>query len=371
MKILKKALCFCLLSAMLLTAVACGETYKPQKSTEEENTTVFTLTYGKKTYDVKYELYRALFLTYRDAVDGGDTSVWTDERAEAAKADINRKIFRQITDIYAVIALCDEVGCKLYGKEADKEVQEYIRESVEGLGDDSGYGTYDAFLASLKERNLNYAVFDLLCRYEIGRAMLSEYYFGTKDEYSGIVSGGTRTVTEEELAAFFADSGTARVLMAYLSRDAYTKERAEAVRTTVAVVAAEQSNLADREAAVADYLLRHTAAVASYIEKGQWISAYSLDDPAYDDLAAAVAALAVGEVGDLVELSVGSVSGYYLVYRAEKTDDMLTSQHAEILAAYKNHLMGQAVRSVADALSESMTTTSFFDGLRLSDIHMS
>ena len=61
---MKKLIALLLILAAILTLSSCKKNfYEPVESTELEATTVMTLKYGGRTYEVKYELYRAFFLT--------------------------------------------------------------------------------------------------------------------------------------------------------------------------------------------------------------------------------------------------------------------------------------------------------------------
>ena len=98
---MKKIISFILLLAISLALVSCGSEFEPVKSTEAEAKTVLTIEYGGEKYEVAYELYRALFLTYRDEIDGGDRGAWSGEDKEDYENRINEKIFDSIAEIYS------------------------------------------------------------------------------------------------------------------------------------------------------------------------------------------------------------------------------------------------------------------------------
>ena len=75
---MKKIIAFLLSLIILAGLTACsGGGYEPVPSTDEEARVVMTLECDGKSYDVKYELYRALFLSHRDELDGGDRELWS------------------------------------------------------------------------------------------------------------------------------------------------------------------------------------------------------------------------------------------------------------------------------------------------------
>ena len=82
-----------------------------------------TLTVNEKTYEVKYELYRAFFLTYKSQVDGGDPDAWTGENKAEYIAKINGIIVDKVTEIYSAFALCDKIGFDLYSRDVENKIQ--------------------------------------------------------------------------------------------------------------------------------------------------------------------------------------------------------------------------------------------------------
>ena len=64
---MKRIIATLLVLATILTVSACKKkaNYDPIESTEEEARTVMTFVMDEKEYEVKYELYRAFFLTYK------------------------------------------------------------------------------------------------------------------------------------------------------------------------------------------------------------------------------------------------------------------------------------------------------------------
>ena len=112
---MKRIIAFFILIACVISLVGCSyKTYPPVESTETEATTVMTLKAGGKTYEVKYELYRALFLNFKQEFDGGDDSVWTGDRKDEYIASIHEHITSLILDIYSAFAVCEQIGYNIY-----------------------------------------------------------------------------------------------------------------------------------------------------------------------------------------------------------------------------------------------------------------
>ena len=91
---MKKIIALLLALVCLGSLISCKRKpkYEPVESTEEENTTVMTLTIGEDKYQVKYELYRHFFLNYKSTVDGGNADVWNGESKEKYIAEIDKII---------------------------------------------------------------------------------------------------------------------------------------------------------------------------------------------------------------------------------------------------------------------------------------
>ena len=71
---MKRAVSLFLLLAILLSLlVGCKEKYPEIESTDKEATVVARLSVGENEYELRYELYRALFLTYKSEIDGAAT----------------------------------------------------------------------------------------------------------------------------------------------------------------------------------------------------------------------------------------------------------------------------------------------------------
>ena len=138
-----------LMSVPSLASCKKETTYDPVPSTEEESRVVMTFTYGSKTYSVKYELYRALFLNLKDDVSGGDDSVWESDNKQEYIDRINTLIASRAAHIYGVFKVASDLGIDLYSDSVDDTIQEYIKDSVEGSDSLEGYGSYNAYLAAL------------------------------------------------------------------------------------------------------------------------------------------------------------------------------------------------------------------------------
>jgi hypothetical protein len=212
---MKKILSLILIISSLALLVGCDNKYKPVESTEEEARVMFTLSFEGETYEVRYELYRALFLANKPIVDRGDDSVWSGEHSDEYISRINEIITAKASDIFAAIHHAKSIGYDAYSSDADAKIQEYIKGAVEGDGEQIGHGSYDAYLQSLKDNYLNYSVATLLMRYSFATTAINEYYGGTVHEVFGNTMG-EYVYTADDVRDYYMSDDCARVMEVYV-----------------------------------------------------------------------------------------------------------------------------------------------------------
>jgi len=365
---------FLILSLALGILVGCKKKYKPVESTEDEARVVMTLSLGDNVYEVRYELYRAFFLTYRSEIDGGDGSVWSGDEREKYIEKINARIAREVCSIYAVFELCGRIGFDLYSKEVDKKIEEMIRISVEGgvYGDEiyTGFdGDYDKYLSSLKELYHNYQTSVLMLRYRIGREMLEEHYVGEAlpAEKDGMLTDGALKYDRESVESFYLSEDAVRVYMTYIPEEiSYTpRDMAEKIRTDV-VEAAKSGD----EAVRILMINRGTPTAAAELESGVLFGRYSLARD-YSVLADAALELSDGEVSRVIE-TVSATDGrrFYVVYRAEKTDEFFEQSYASVVEVYLYDAIGEILSTTADSLAGGLVYTDAYSEIIHSEVAM-
>ena len=138
---LKKIVCIILAIACMIPFASCKkeEFYPEIPSTEEESRVVFSFKLDDEVYEVKYELYRTLFLTYKKDVDGGDNSVWTSEDKNSYVNRIDAKIIDAAANIFTVLHLAKKAGYDPFSKEVDTTIREYVKHSVDGYENAASY----------------------------------------------------------------------------------------------------------------------------------------------------------------------------------------------------------------------------------------
>ena len=363
---MKKIIPLIIILSLCLSIGSCGSKYQPVESSVEEKRTMYTMSIEGKSYDVAYELYRALFLQYKTKIDGGDASVWSGDRKDEYISAIDEIIFSKIADIYAVFHLCAKVGIDVYSKVIEQTIQDYITVSVEGGSiDDMSFagfdGDYGAYLSYLKSAYMNYSVQTLLFRYSIAYILLEDHY---ADKVS---SGDNLSYTRDDVKAYYDSDECVRVLEMFLSTTTdtdkliNTPERAKRLRDGVARQSSEED--------VGTYMISNTLS-GEGLRDGIVIGRHSLDPAYYADLTGAAFSLSVGDTSEVIEIITGMSNGYYILYRVNKTEDHFSSCYEEIEASYILNLIGADIYETAEALKGSIKATDALDSLERASISM-
>ena len=340
-KLLSVLLAICMLLSVMLSAVSCGEdeeVFEPVPSTEEESRVVMEFTIDGEVYEVKYELYRALFIGNRKLVDGGDASVWSGPSADEKIEEINAIIADRAAEIYSIFHLADKLGIDPYSSSADDKLYEHIKLYVHGGQSANGtkvigYGSYEKYLDSLKEKGMNYSVGDLMFRYTYALEKIN------------VKLGGEVSVTDEKLLEFWNGEDCARIMEAYFQIGTKTEARVWEIRDSINS-AAKNGDLAK----VCTLIINHTAAVSSEIidsnrnPVGRPLGFYELDDYFYGEYISAAFTLTRGEVSGVIKIdnvNDSYVDGYYIIVALEKTDEYFNSHKSDIRTSYVNNFIGQ------------------------------
>lgn len=370
---MKKIIALFLVLASLFLLVGCGDSfYEPVESTELENTTVMTIKLDGRTYEVKYELYRALYLTHKSTVDGGDESVWSGDEKDKYIEKINAIIEERIADIYGAFAACYRADLDPYSTAVGKKINEYIKISVEGgtLGGVKydGYGSYEKYLEKLAELNLNYSVQTLLFRYSIALDMLEEHYIGTisvDDIKNGVISDGDIEYSESVVRAFYNSGECIRILRTYVSE--YQSTELEDVANRVRSAIAEAAPRG--EEAVLDAMIANLSPIAqAELEQGYLMAEHNLARGYYQAMVNAAFALDVGEVTEPIRIHDGNELRYYIIYKCNKTEDYYTNNYAEIAYIYLKNELGKKLNDTYSGILDNISYTDFLKDLDYSGI---
>ena len=349
---MKKIFALLLACILLFSFAGCKDKkYEAQPSTEEESRVMMRLRYDGTTYDVRYELYRAFYLNLRADYPEGTLS-------HDDKEELEEKILRQIYLLYATLAMCESLDYDIYDADTEQRIEDFITVSVEGgyLGSTyiEGYGSYEEYLASLKELNMNYAVQTLIFRYSIAKSLIDEHY---RSAY-GIYDDAKR----EDVEAFYLGENTGRYLTLYLPRENFTYERAAEIADTLA----KQTD----EDAVFSKMVNYSALNLETLRAGQIITPYNLDPLTYATLTDVALTLSEGEVSDPVALYNSQNNGYIILYKADRSADHLNENYDSIVEEYINDKSGQELDRIYKEISKDVTFYPIYETLDRESIRM-
>ena len=373
------ALLLTLVTVFSLGACKKNKKYPPVESTEEEARTVMTLSIDGKTYEVKYELYRTFFLTYKSQVDGGNAGVWSGENKAEYVARINELILDRVVEIYATFAVCARIGFDVYSDDVESQITEYIKISVEGGSYGSktlpGYESYEDYLAALKASNLNYSVQTLMFRYAIATNAIDTHYIGTAnpDDVNYNMTLGSLQYTKEDVKQFYNGNDCARVLRASFQKAvSYTpSETAEALKERLEQAAATEYSPEEKEEAVRGAIISSGRfSNAAEIEDGYVIGKYNLDRGYYGEMTDAVFSIEEGEVTDPISIVTDEEDTYYVIYRSYKSDEHFEANYNSIRYVYLRNCVGKITSDVAEELRSSVSYSDLLINIDHSGIGM-
>ena len=362
---MKKTVSLLIIIISLLTAlISCGPKYEPVPSTEEEARVIMTLTFDGEIYEIKYELYRAFFLTYKSEVDGGDESVWTGESADEYIARIDKLIVSRAAEIFATIHEARKIGFNPYSNTVDNEIHDYVRVSVEGgsFGGSliEGEGSYEKYLSALKDMYLNYSVQDLLIRYSLASAALEEHYIGNPDDI--IYEGGTFEYEESDVRDYYFSDECASYMQIFLYSHAYDATRVEEIRNSVASQGTKK--------AVAEYMINFSTASYEEIFDGSVLGKYELDRAYFADLNNALFALDIGETSEPIKVGRGNDEGYYITYKFSPNQDYFDNHYELVEKSFILNALGKRLAECEAALVSSKIISPAYSEIIHSEIGM-
>ncbi len=362
---MKKLLSLILILTMLLSLASCGDTeYEPVPSTDEESTVLMTFRFENEKYELKYELYRALFLSYSERYDKGDKTFWNTAAAEDAKAAINQTVIGLAADIFAALHLSKAIGYDPFSRDADKQISEYIKESVEG-GTVYGFdGDYDAYLAHLKKLNLNYSVQTLLLRYSIAYNKILEYYKGTDDidAPSPDMQAGALKYTEDDVKNFYDGDESARISIIVFNAEYISKETVEDRRNKIA----GYSSLTD----ALNYAVQFTSGDPEDILEGAVIGKNSMDSSFYSEVTERAFAMNVGDVSPVISIVTDKSIEYWVICKMEKSSDYAENNYEKLEEVYVSQRIGEIIENVKVDIVKTASETEEMRNLDLSKISM-
>ena len=356
---MKRLIAIFSLICIIFSLSACSGGYEPKESSEKEKETALTLTAYGKEYKVRYELWRAFYLTYRDEIEG---------EGEEYRNAVNALVLERIADIYSVFALCDRLGIDLYSRSVEREIEGLIKASVEGTDGSVGFESYDDYLSSLQKMNLNYSTQVLLLRYGIGLREIDEYYIGTfdADSINDGIKLGELTYTREDIKEYYYSDACVRVLRAHIQAAAYY----EPMEYAMTVKERMENAALSGESAVATVIINTGLTAPTEVERGYVIARHNLDKLYYKDMTDAAFALDFGCVSDPIQTNYGEGDVIFILYKAEKSDEHFEKSYSEIAYVYLTDTVGSYLNDTATELKESAVYTDFLAELNFDEVTM-
>ncbi|MBQ8372662.1 MAG: hypothetical protein IJX38_06985 [Clostridia bacterium] len=337
-----KKIITCALVALLALGMlaSCGDDekyYPPVDSTAEESAVVATMQLDGKIYEIRRELYDALYHSYG-----------------ASTADSNAVIIERAADIYATLALASRLGFDPYSDGSDKLVKEYIYNNVQSFYN----GDYNSYLAALSEQGLTYSVSDLLIRYNFAASYIDDIASPAYDNdllYNDAFFLMSQRFTREDIREFYFSTECNRVLGSYIPGDLEIKT-VDGITKTAEQLAEQIHASIDRDrydiSAVRTHLAKYSAATSPYELQNGFVFGKHTSD--YRELAEEAMSLEVGELSDIIRTYDGR---YYILFGIEKTEEHFDACYDTVKEAFLENKIGGMLDSSKDLLIESCSIT--------------
>ncbi len=304
-----------------LSLFSCSDKYYDEvEPVGDEDEVILTTKYGK----VKYDLFRAFYLTYKN---GGYS------HADSAKMAIDNAV-----DILAVFALCEEMDIDTESNEIYNKVDDIIVACVDGGTVDgveySGYGSFDNYLLALSAMYMTDRVNRLITRYAICEQMLSDK-FAEKS-----------TPTNEAVRDYFFSDDCIRITW-FVSE---YRESADAAYSALSGVAGED--------AITDVFVRYSlATISADSQKNGWYIGRNETSQELKNVADKAFSMNVGEYS---EVMLGGDGNYYIVYRMEKISSYVDTNIADIKSSYIYNDMGKRLENYKNDARANASYSDFY-----------
>ncbi len=364
---MKKIITFLIFISLVFSLISCNDNkYPAVESTEEELKTVYTMKLDGQKYEIKYELYRALFISLKNEVDKGDDSVWSGADKAKYIAQIDELIIDRASDIFATFNLCKKKNINIYGAAFEDDIQLLIKQGVEGGGEFSGniiegYGSdYEKYLAALALKGINYSVQVMLLRYALAHDALIQHYVGNIDSYVNGIGMGELKYSDKDIENFYFGEDCVRVIYTYLDKKYFSETDAQEMRDKVAALSSADD--------VANYIIGNTTSGASDVINGVVIGKYSLDAAYYTEITKSAFEIDIAETSQIIKVNTQTEDGYVFLYRLYKDDEHLKNSHSNITNVYLNNEVGKIINEEKAGLIESVAESDYSSQLDRAEI---
>lgn len=354
---------------LVLPLVSCSNS--PIEPTDEERQVVMKI----RDLEVTYDLFRYLFLTYKNDIDGGDSSVWSSDKAGDYWSAAVEKITDVLCERYAVFDLAIANGVDIYGESIENAVQKYVDVTVDGNTDDvyanvardgvdaltygyyritvatadnpyEGYGSRRKYRRALEEMYMTDNVLRLLFRQEVCDALM---YYMLTDEDTGTIPVDNDTVAEFLNGPNYIN--TLWISIHNVSEDgsdrAANKAKAEELYARAKALPTTEAG----DAAFRDLIINNTiyTAADTYMYPNEYLE--SVDEAAF--------ALDIGETTEIIE----DATGFYIIRRIPNDRDYIAEKFDELKSVYLSYAYYAEIEKIKDTLLQNVSYTEFFKTL--------
>ena len=363
---MKKLVALILVLATLMLSVGCKKNKYPEiESTEEEARVMMSFSIGGEKYEMKYELYRALFLNLSSHYDNGDKSFWDKAESSDELVELNKKILEYTLDIFAVLHVAKSIGFDPYSDEAEDIIADYIEQSVEGDGDTViGFGgNYDAYLESIKAANMNYSVQKLLLRYSVAYDKILTHYQGTTNENNPSENQNAAvSFTPEDVFSFYNSSNAVRVSTVVIDATYLSYTRVQEIRDEIAAAPTTASAL--------ETAIKRTNSIESEIINGVVIGTHTLDKAYYSDVTATAFKMGLYETSEVITVVTDIGAEYWILYKQDKNEEHFQKCYNDMASVFTSQMIGERLEDVKATLRASLSESNAYQSLKHSEIKM-
>ena len=268
--------------------------------------------------DVKYDVYRTLYLNYRDELKKSYTKDGETDTA-ALDADIRTRVLNDLRYMYAIVSLAGEHGMSLTSRDVLSVAETYIEE-MKAYCEESKID----FAATLEDGYMTERAFEFFQRVMALRDVL----------YTAVVQNGVIESADEKVLEALRGDDFIRIKSIFIENDA--GEDIENNRLIATEVIEKYNGGADFNTLIGKYSEEIPGGEA-YIMRGERESVF--ENAAF--------ALSDGEISSVVETN----NGFYIILRLEKDEAYIVEHFSDLKDLYQNITFENKLKARANTLT--------------------
>lgn len=268
--------------------------------------------------DVTYDIYRCMYLNYRDELKKSYTTDGVTDTA-ALDAEIRTKVLSDLRYMYAIISLAGEHGLSVTSKDVLSVAETYIAEMKEYCKESE-----IDFSATLEKGYMTEKAFEFFQRVMALRDVL----------YTTLTQSGVIESSDEKVLEILRGNDLIRVKSVFIEND--TGEDVENNRMLAAEVIEKYNGGEEFNSLIGKYS-EEVPGGEAYIMRGERSLAFE----------SAAFALSDGEISDIVEVD----GGFYVILRLEKDEAYIVEHFTDLKDLYQNVTFDQRLKARANMLT--------------------